>query len=93
MHYLPVVLFHQNKFFPVAFIGPNLFFPWLPVFSHLINGFVLAIFTSSSSLKYKSSMLLFECFFFYFFLVALLLLPYSTATILYHYCMLASLIL
>ena len=28
MSYLSGGLFHQNKF-PVKFIGPNLFFPWL----------------------------------------------------------------
>ena len=26
------VLFHQNKFFPIMFIRPNIFFPWLRSF-------------------------------------------------------------
>ena len=81
MHYISGVLFHQNIFFPITFIGPNVFFPWLLLFSYLTDVFVHVLFTSSSSLTYTSSMLLFECFFFYFFLVALLLLPHSTVTI------------
>ena len=36
MRYLSVGLFHQGKFFPVKFIGPNLFFPWLLVFYYFL---------------------------------------------------------
>ena len=48
MCYLPGGLLHQNKF-PVKFIGPNLFFPWLLVFYYLTDAFVLVLFTSSTS--------------------------------------------
>ena len=48
MCYLSGGLFHQNKF-PVKFIGPNLFFPWLLVFYYLTDAFVLVLFTSSTS--------------------------------------------
>ena len=44
MHYLLGGLFHQNKFFPVIFIGPNLFFFWLLVFSYLTGAFALVLF-------------------------------------------------
>ena len=48
MCYLPGGLLHQNKF-PVKFIGPNLFFPWLLVFYYLTDAFALVLFTSSAS--------------------------------------------
>ena len=48
MRFLSGGLFHQNKF-PVKFIGPNLFFPWLLVFYYLTDAFVLVLFTSSTS--------------------------------------------
>ena len=48
MCYLSGGLLHQNKF-PVKFIGPNLFFPWLLVFYYLTDAFVLVLFTSSAS--------------------------------------------
>ena len=41
-------LLHQNKS-PVKVIGPNLFFPWLPVFYYLTDAFILVLFTSSTS--------------------------------------------
>ena len=48
MCYLSGGLLHQNKF-PVKFISPNLFFPWLLVFYYLTDAFVLVLFTSSTS--------------------------------------------
>ena len=48
MRFLSGELFHQNKF-PVKFIGPSLFLPWLLVFYHLTDTFVLALLTSSAS--------------------------------------------
>ena len=48
MCYLPGGLLHQNKF-PVKFIGPNLFFPWLLVFYYLTDAFVIDLLTSSTS--------------------------------------------
>ena len=48
MCYLSGGLFHQNVF-PVKFIGPNLFFPWLLVFYYLTDAFALVLFTSSTS--------------------------------------------
>ena len=48
MRYISEGLFHQNKF-PVKFIGPNLFFPWLLVFYCLTDAFVFVLFTSSTS--------------------------------------------
>ena len=48
MRYLSGGLFHKNKF-PVKFIGPNLFFPWLLVFYCLTDAFVLVLFMSSAS--------------------------------------------
>ena len=48
MRHLSGGLFHQNKF-PVRFISPNLFFPWLLVFYYLTSAFVLVLFTSSTS--------------------------------------------
>ena len=57
MHYLSGGLFHQNKF-PVKLIGPNLFFPWLIVFYHLTDAFVLLLsrhyITSASSMEKQS---------------------------------------
>ena len=44
MCYLPGGLLHQNKF-PVKFIGPNLFFPWLLVFYYLTDALVFVLFT------------------------------------------------
>ena len=41
-------LLHQNKF-PVKFIGPNLFFPWVLVFYYLIDAFVLVLLTLSTA--------------------------------------------
>ena len=52
MRYLWRGLSHQNKF-PVKFIGPNLFFPWLIVFYDLTDAFVLLLFTSSTSHPYS----------------------------------------
>ena len=43
MRYLSGGLFYQNKF-PVKFIDPNLFFPWLLVFYYLTDAFVLVLF-------------------------------------------------
>ena len=48
MHYLSGGLFHQNKF-PVKFIGPNLFFPWLLVFYYLTDAFAPVLSMSSAS--------------------------------------------
>ena len=48
MRYLSEGLFNQNKF-AVKFICPNMFFTWLLVFYHLIDAFVLVVFTSSTS--------------------------------------------
>ena len=42
MRYLSGGLSHENKF-PVKFAGPNLFFPWLLVFYHLTDAFVLVL--------------------------------------------------
>ena len=39
----------SSKKFPVKFIGPNLFFPWLLVFLNLTGAFVLVLFTTSRS--------------------------------------------
>ena len=47
MCYLSGGLLYQNKF-PVKFIGPNLFFPWLLVFNYLTDAFVLVLFKSST---------------------------------------------
>ena len=82
MCYLLGGLFHQKKFFPVKFIDPNLFPPWLLVFSYLIDTFVL-IFFHVIYITYVHSLyvVLFECFFFYYFLAALPLLPFSTVTL------------
>ena len=41
-------LLHPNKF-PVKFIGPNVFFPWLLVFNHLTDALALVLFMSSTS--------------------------------------------
>ena len=57
MRYLSVGLFHPNKF-PVKFVGPSLFFPWLLVFYHLTDAFVLGLF-QGIYIKFTSSMLLF----------------------------------
>ena len=48
MRYLSGGLFHQNTF-PFQFKGPNLFFPWLPVFYYLTDAFVLVLIMSSAS--------------------------------------------
>ena len=53
MCYLSGGLLHQNKF-PVKFIGPNLFFPWLLAFYYLNDAFVLNLFTSTSSIQKHS---------------------------------------
>ena len=57
MCYLSGGLLHQNKF-PVKFIGPNLFFPWLLVFYYLTDAFFLVLFiiyiTSTSSIQKHS---------------------------------------
>ena len=86
-------LFHENKLFSVKFIGPNLFFPWLLVLSHLTDVFVLVLFhviyTTYIHILYISFL---DCFIFYYFFAVILLFPCSTEEILsslYHYYMLA----
>ena len=86
-------LFHENKFFSVKFIGPNLFFLWLLMLSHLTDVFVLVLFnviyTTYIHILYVSFL---DCFIFYYFFAVILLLPCSTEEILsslHHYYMLA----
>ena len=94
MDYLSGGLFHRNKSFPVTFIGPNVLFPWLLVFSYLTDAFVLAhvVFTTYIHIFYVA---------FWMLLLLLLLCRTSTTSLqylslseeillsLYHYYMLA----
>ena len=79
------VLFHQNKFFPIMFIRPNIFFPWLRSFLVFLFNRCLCpcplhvIFITYIHILYVAFwmllLLLFPCCTF------TIVLPYSTITI------------